>query len=257
MRQQLIDLFSQVLERDCNVLIKNEFYEIEFIQLQQSPSSLEQFLSECQKFLANYWPESVELQQSAIQIKRSEKFEEGLDHLNRMVRLHEIARFGSEEHLKDLLEQPQAINVTNFENENLLISAVYAMNKATAEFLINQGINVNHQDNGGATALHIAIGGHSKDCKFINCFPIVELLLKAGSDISIQTKKGETALQVAERVEYHEVVKLIKTSMLTPEVQYEAKPKSSPVLSDLFSQIKFSPNKEKQPETSVVHQPHC
>lgn len=206
--EQLIELFSKLLSVDCAVSIENEFYKIEFIKLDQLPLSQEEFLQECQEFLLNYWS-NIDIQQSVMYIKKTAEFEKGLENLNKVVTLHEIVRFGSKEDLNNLLKQEVDVNTINLQGETPLISAAYANNPANAEFLLEHGANINHQDKGGATALHIAVGQYDKDCNFIDSFPMVELLLNKGSNPLIETKKGETALHVAYRVEYTEVAELI------------------------------------------------
>lgn len=202
--EQLIKLFSDLLGVDCAVSIKNEFYKIEFITPDQLPQSQEKFLQECQEFLLNYWSD-INIQDSAIYINQSAECEKILENLNKVATLHEMVRFRSKEDLHNLLKQGVDINAINLQGETPLISAVYANNVSNTEFLLEQGANLNHQDRGGATALHIAVGQYDdKNCNYIDSFPMVDLLLNKGSDTSIETKKGETALHVAYRVGFPE-----------------------------------------------------
>lgn len=207
-KEQLIELFSKLLSVDCDVSIANEFYKIEFIKHDQLPSNQEEFLQECQKFLLNYWP-NIDIQHSVIYIKKSADFEKGLENLNNVVTLHEVVRFKNKEDLDKLLAQKVDVNAINLQGETPLISAVYANNTANAEFLLEKGAEINHQDKGGATALHIAVGQYDKDYNFIDNFPMVELLLNKGSDLSVKTEKGETALHIAYRVEDIKVGELL------------------------------------------------
>lgn len=57
--------------------------------------------------------------------------------------------------------------------------------------LIDAHADVNHGDNFGVTALHLAASNGS--------FPCVEMLVKAGAEVNARTKKGVSVLEVAER----------------------------------------------------------
>jgi len=82
------------------------------------------------------------------------------------------------------------INLTDAFGNTALFMAVVRSNKETVKALINLGININHQNNDGSTALMYCVS-HG------DWAPMTELLIKAGSDVNIANNSGNTALMYA------------------------------------------------------------
>jgi ankyrin repeat protein len=70
-------------------------------------------------------------------------------------------------------------------------------------YLIKGGININHQDNDGNTALHIAI-------KLRQNNEIIKLLLDNGADVNIKNKNGKTPLDIAMEKGDKDIINLLK-----------------------------------------------
>ncbi len=141
-----------------------------------------------------------------IKISNNQRPEENLATLKIFNNLHGAVRQGDQSKLRELLDQGGKgfINDKNIKGETLLISAAYVLANrgadSTAKMLLNEGANINHQDNGGATALHIAIAQHAASDS--NAMPFITTLLDNGPDISLITKKDQVQLQVvAEQIE--------------------------------------------------------
>ncbi len=194
--QQLINLFSRALGVDCNVVDTDNFCNIEIERDQIS----NEFLPSCQNFLSRYEIETVIASQQSSDVpvviqcnkSSSKKFEEKLESLYKAIQLHEMARSGNLKTLEELLSQEMDVDTTNISSETPLISAAYTsayINTYTVKFLLENGANINHQDQGGATALHIAVSNAD--------FSLAEILLGYGVDATIATSKGVTALQIA------------------------------------------------------------
>jgi ankyrin repeat protein len=69
--------------------------------------------------------------------------------------------------------------------------------------LIENGINLNTQDNYGCTALHDACRGNKYEC--------AKILLKAGANINILNTDGQTAFDVAKKWNNIECINLFST----------------------------------------------
>ena len=61
-----------------------------------------------------------------------------------------------------------------------------------AEFLINEGIDINLKDSGGNTALHYLCNNNSMDYDAL--LKLIKMLLDKGANINMQNKKGHTPL---------------------------------------------------------------
>ena len=70
-------------------------------------------------------------------------------------------------------------------------------------YLIKGGININHQDNDGNTALHIAIKVRQNN-------EIIKLLLDNGADVNIKNKNGKTPLDIAMEKGDKDIINLLK-----------------------------------------------
>lgn len=68
-----------------------------------------------------------------------------------------------------------------------------------AEYLIYQGIDVNHQSKKKSTALHLLLGSAkanwSADTKYL--FEVAELLIQSGADVNVKDSHGGTPLSYA------------------------------------------------------------
>ena len=68
-----------------------------------------------------------------------------------------------------------------------------------AEYLIYQGIDVNHQSKNKSTALHLLLGSAkanwSADTKYL--FEVAELLIQSGADVNVKDSHGGTPLSYA------------------------------------------------------------
>ena len=67
--------------------------------------------------------------------------------------------------------------------------------------LITLGANVDWQDNGGFTALHM--------CARFNHLEIARMLIDAGADVNIQNDSGETALHWCARYNHTEIARML------------------------------------------------
>ncbi|MEW6528235.1 MAG: ankyrin repeat domain-containing protein [Spirochaetota bacterium] len=69
--------------------------------------------------------------------------------------------------------------------------------------LLDKGININHQDNCGNTALHHIV-------KLNRYKEIIKLLLDNGADVNIRNKKGQTPLDLAQKEGDNEIIHLLQ-----------------------------------------------
>jgi len=74
-------------------------------------------------------------------------------------------------------------------------------NLEMVKFLINEKLDINHQDEFGKTPLHWAAERH---------VDIVEYLLAAGADVTIQNQYGQKPIDIAKREERKDIIKLLK-----------------------------------------------
>ncbi len=100
------------------------------------------------------------------------------------------------------------INEINDIGSNALMLLLFVNKKRKEDndvisLLITEGININHQNNYGHTALHEAVRlGYKKE--------IIKLLLDNGADVHIKNKKGKTALDMAIERGDKDIVNLLK-----------------------------------------------
>ncbi len=99
--------------------------------------------------------------------------------------------------VEDLTRRGVNINCTNNVGQNALHYALLKMSLfrmkeyRVVDFLINAGININHQDSNGETPLHMAARN--------NLFRVVDQLMATGADVTLLTKTGESPLNVCLR----------------------------------------------------------
>lgn len=105
--------------------------------------------------------------------------------------LHLAARLGKLEAVKDLLGKGANVNAKNDTGETPLhIAATYNHTKEVVEALLGKKeTNVNAQDNSKKTPLHLAAQNNNEE--------IVVALIKAGADVSITDKDGNTPFNLA------------------------------------------------------------
>ncbi len=81
------------------------------------------------------------------------------------------------------------INILNEDKENLLQVAIAYNNLEITDDLIKKGINLNHQDKKGLTALH-----YIAEYGFLE---LAKILVEKGADINIKDSYGNNALWIA------------------------------------------------------------
>jgi len=100
------------------------------------------------------------------------------------------------------------INEVNDIGSNALMLFLFVNKKRIEDkglitLLIKEGININHQDNYGHTALHDGVMlGHKKE--------IIKLLLDNGADVNIKNKNGKTPLDIAMEKGDKDIINLLK-----------------------------------------------
>jgi ankyrin repeat protein len=87
-------------------------------------------------------------------------------------------------------------------NRTLLRWAAEYGHKVVAVLLLGKGADVNAENNGGATPLHIAVYNTHKD--------MAELLIAKGADMNTAAKDGTTPLQIAKDEGNKEIVELLR-----------------------------------------------
>jgi ankyrin repeat protein len=106
--------------------------------------------------------------------------------------------------MKELLEyDPSIINEVNIKNENALIIASKINHTKAAEILLEKGINVNHQDELGNTALHYAVEIHSPY--------LIQKIMTKKPDIFIRNNEGKSPADIAFAIKdnYEDIFKLL------------------------------------------------
>ena len=89
-------------------------------------------------------------------------------------------------------------------NKTVLMYAVWVGNTDAVKYLLDKGADVNVQDTGGASALHLAAWkGHT---------PIALYLIERGASTTAMSKEGMTALDIAMMRENREIMEAIDKS---------------------------------------------
>jgi ankyrin repeat protein len=95
---------------------------------------------------------------------------------------------GDIESVKTIMKK-HGINAFDEEKMSALIWASYFGNMVILKWLIANGANVNHQDRGGTSALHIC--GQEQNCE------VAQVLINSGADINIKDEHDNSPLWTA------------------------------------------------------------
>ncbi|MGD2117356.1 MAG: ankyrin repeat domain-containing protein [Chromatiales bacterium] len=102
------------------------------------------------------------------------------------------SRKGEEDVVIDLLENGAAINLRNMDGTNALWSACVANNYVIADLLIELGIDIDNQNDNGATVLmYAASSGRTEWVKY---------LLEKGADFSLLSLDGYSAMELSDNI---------------------------------------------------------
>ena len=150
--------------------------------------------------------------------------------------LHEVARRGDVESLKQFLDQGADLEQLDATGETLLLSATLAGQSNVVDLLIAKGANIHARNHNGLTALHAAAyAGHLDVADSLiknganvndsanrlnttalhlaaeeNQLAVVELLLAKGATVEAEEMNGYTALTQAGWREHWDVVSALK-----------------------------------------------
>ena len=106
-------------------------------------------------------------------------------------------RGGNPASVRELIRMGANVNVTNYKGQTALHTAAKAGFVEPVEILLAHGADVNAQDQNGDTPLHTACKSTIKDqTKLQN---VVNLLIAAKADLTIENKQGRTAGQLKRR----------------------------------------------------------
>jgi hypothetical protein len=116
---------------------------------------------------------------------------------------------------KLIKSEEKALDDRNDLNRTALMEAVSAVRPDVVKMLVQAGANVNLQDNRGDTGLMVAIreigNSDSSDYQKKNCYmAIIKTLLLAGSDPLLKNEEQENALDLAKKLDFHEVADMVE-----------------------------------------------
>lgn len=100
--------------------------------------------------------------------------------------------------LQSLNRVKPAISMTDKHGRSALFYAIESDARAAAEWLLQQGSDVNHSDNYGLTPLHVAVERGNR--------ALVTLLLEQGGDASVRLADGDSLLHYALRKELYSLI---------------------------------------------------
>lgn len=134
------------------------------------------------------------------------------DDLNRTP-LHVSAEYGLTECFTYLLDQgaSEIIDEIDLQGRTALHVACQVGCAEIVDLLIARGVGVNVQDNDGYTPLHVAVRSGCNEC-------IISLVVEGKADKTILNNDKLTALDLAKRVEYEDVICLLEQD-ITDEVK--------------------------------------
>ena len=105
--------------------------------------------------------------------------------------------------VKDFLSAHRGMNIKNINPHAifLIFEAIELKNVDVANFLINEGVDIEMRDEMGLTALHYAARAGLRS--------VVELLVKKGADVNVVTLQKYTPLHFAASRGHYEIVKFL------------------------------------------------
>lgn len=113
--------------------------------------------------------------------------------------------------VSDLIQNGASVNAVNWRDCSPLIIASTSSNLVeVAQILLHAGAHVNHQDDEGDSALHVAVS-HTESVDGQKS--IVHVLLEAGADSTLSNHNDETAIYIAERNNNQRAMQLIESFM--------------------------------------------
>ena len=105
--------------------------------------------------------------------------------------LYTLAMYGPLEAFLEKYDKSK-LNEQNRYGFSLLHEALSGHKWDIAEFLINEGIDINLKDSGGNTALHYLCDDNSTD--YDEVFKLIKILLDKGADVNERNKQQSTPL---------------------------------------------------------------
>ncbi|KAL1981729.1 hypothetical protein VTN96DRAFT_2286 [Rasamsonia emersonii] len=120
--------------------------------------------------------------------------------------LHLAAYSGMKYATPMILEKGAHIDAVGWNARTALQMAASGPSAEVVELLIDHGADLDHTDNAGQTALHIAATDDNGDQ-----VPIVKALLRAGIDVDVRDALNMTALEVARDMGFLHVAYMIET----------------------------------------------
>jgi ankyrin repeat protein len=122
----------------------------------------------------------------------------------------EAAAFGHIDTVTFLLSHGSTLETTHNFGMNSLHEAAFWNQPEMAAFLIERGADLEAKNRWDATPLHIAIlRGQDPNSDEASRLPLISVLLEHGASRTAKTDQGETALDIAQRLEMDSVVKLL------------------------------------------------
>lgn len=118
------------------------------------------------------------------------------------------------------------INAINIHQENALIIASKINRHDVVSLLLKTNININQQDDNGNTALHYAIQNKN--------IPMIYDLVNRGADTNIENNEGETALNMAKKLDDSNIWKIFNNDLSYSEVVKEIKD-----MKDIQTEIRY------------------
>jgi len=128
--------------------------------------------------------------------------------------------------MKELLENdPNIINDVNRKNENALIIATKINQVKAVETLLNYGINIDHQDDLGNTALHYAIE--------IENPKLVQMIMKKNPKTDLKNKNNKTAIMLANEINNNDILQ----SLNNPSANVKTSNTNNSIILDKYRKV--------------------